>query len=164
MITWMENKQTKGHLVIIPTDIKEVISYQPGFKRFFINEKLGIPAGTFIEWRYDNSSIDGQEFLHIIIDADSSSIGRSVSQHKISKDQIEDRKNKNAFITITIDDSVNEYLNLPPAKEIKLLYGHPNCAHFFDACMSTFHNKHKNQWEVKTRRGITIDLKSVRTS
>jgi hypothetical protein len=146
-------------LIVTPSDISGIVEYQPGYNRFFINEELGLPIGSYIDYIHEKSN----KLFHIISNADVMKSRIKIHPHKPIRLQTSNRKAGNALVSIDIPN-FNSYIDLPDSKIIKEKVRYPNHKHTFTACLSVFHYKINGKWEPTTRRGITIDLNSLKVN
>lgn len=146
----------KQHVLYI--DEIGIVEFQPKFSRLFIPESLGIPLWTYVEFLKDDLY---KNCWHIISESVNLKNSRRVSPNKNSDKQEGLRKKKNSFVTVDFPE-LQKFLDMPNKNDISK--NDPlNQTHFLNACISTFHLKMGNQWLPGVRRGITIDLDSIRT-
>jgi hypothetical protein len=157
----MQQLETKGYpqlkTIIQYTDIIKEIKYQPKYAMIFIPESLGLSLWSYVEFFKD----DEHEAWHIIMTSNPSQNCKRIAPNKNAEEQDRLRKKDLAYVSFSFPE-LSEYLNIPEKKFITKT-DPLNCTHFFKAAIATYHSLVNCQWLPEVRRGIVIDLESIRT-
>jgi hypothetical protein len=157
----MKQIETKGvpqlKQIITYSDILGEVQFQPRHSMIFIPETLGISLWSYVEFFED----DKEEVWHIVMTSNPSQNAKRVAPNKRAKLQARLRKKGLAMASFNFPE-LREYLNMPEKKFITKT-SPLNCTHIFNAAMATYHTLVNCQWLPETRRGVAINLETIRT-